>query len=112
MKIAVPAANDMMCPHFGHCEQFYIFEVDKEDKIIKNVEKLTPPPHEPGLLPKWLGEKNVNLIVAGGMGVRAQNLFIQNGVEVITGASIKEPKALIEDYLNENLSTGANMCDH
>ncbi len=112
MKIAVPTASDMMCPHFGHCEKFYLFEVDKEAKIIKNVEKLTPPPHEPGLLPKWLGEKNADLIIAGGMGVRAQNLFNQNGVDVITGAQMKSPQELIEDYLNGSLTTGANMCDH
>ena len=112
MKIAIPTANEMMCQHFGHCEKFFLFEVDKEEKIIKNVVKLTPPPHEPGLLPKWLGEKEANLIIAGGMGVRAQSLFNENGVEVITGAQMKEPQALVEDYLDGKLETGENACDH
>ena len=91
MKIAIPTANEMMCPHFGHCEKFYVFDVDKEDKIIENVEKLTPPPHEPGLLPRWLGEKKVDLIISGGMGARAQGLFAQNGIDVITGAKGRVP---------------------
>ena len=112
MKIAIPVANDTMCPHFGHCEKFYVFNVDKEGKIIENVEKLTPPPHEPGLLPRWLGEKNVNLIIAGGMGARAQALFAQNGIEVVTGAQAKAPEDLIMDYLGGSLETGENACDH
>lgn len=39
---------------------------------------LTPPPHEPGVLPKWLHDQGVNLIIAGGMGQRAQGLFNEN----------------------------------
>jgi predicted Fe-Mo cluster-binding NifX family protein len=112
MIIAIPTANETMCPHFGHCEQFYLFEVDKDKKTIENVIKLTPPPHEPGLLPRWLKEQNANLIIAGGMGMRAQSLFMQNGIEVITGASMKAPEELVKDYLEENLETGENTCDH
>ena len=112
MKIAVPAVNEMMCPHFGHCEKFYVFDVDKDRKIIENVEKLTPPPHEPGLLPRWLGERNVNLIIAGGMGSRAQALFSQNGIEVITGAQGESPEDLVNEYLGGTLQTGENVCDH
>ncbi len=112
MKIAVPTANGMMCPHFGHCEQFFIFDVDKDTKMIKNVEQVTPPPHEPGLLPRWLGEMKVNLIIAGGMGVRAQSLFSQNGIEVITGAPAATPEELVQSWMGESLETGENACDH
>ena len=38
---------------------FLYLMFDKDSKMIKNVEQITPPPHEPGLLPRWLGEKNV-----------------------------------------------------
>ena len=112
MKIAIPAADGRMCAHFGHCSEFYIFEVDKDKKIIENVKKLTPPPHEPGLLPRWLGEMDVNLIIAGGMGVRAQGLFSQNGIEVIVGAMPKTPEELVADYLAGTIQTGENACDH
>ncbi len=112
MKIAIPTAKETLSLHFGHCEQFYLFEVDKEAKIIKNVEKLTPPPHEPGLLPRWLGEKKADIIIAGGMGMRAQELFVENGIEIITGAQAKKPEELINDYFEGALEIGENACDH
>ena len=54
MRIAVPTAQGTLCPHFGHCEQFALVDVDN-GKIVKT-EYQTPPPHEPGVLPAWLHE--------------------------------------------------------
>lgn len=68
MKIAMPIAGDKLCLHFGHCEKFYFFDVDEQTREISNVETMVPPPHEPGLLPRLLHEKGVNLVLAGGMG--------------------------------------------
>lgn len=47
MKIAIPSTNGKVCMHFGHCDVFDIFEVDKAGKKIIKKETLTPPPHEP-----------------------------------------------------------------
>ena len=57
MKIAVPVANGMLCMHFGHAPEFVVLTVDDSTKIITSSETLVAPEHEPGLLPKWLGEK-------------------------------------------------------
>jgi Mrp family chromosome partitioning ATPase/predicted Fe-Mo cluster-binding NifX family protein len=112
MKIAIPTAGGQLCMHFGHCEQFALLMVDTNTKRITSTESVTPPPHEPGLLPKWLAEKNVNLIIAGGMGQRAQQLFSQNKIEVISGAPAESPENLVMAYLNNTLQTGVNTCDH
>lgn len=112
MKIAIPTTDGKLCMHFGHCEVFSIFEVDEKTKSIKSKEMVTPPPHEPGLLPKWLGELGVNLIIAGGMGMRAQQLFTANGVKVVVGASSEDPELTLKAYLKGDLVTGANVCDH
>ncbi len=112
MKIAIPVANDKLCLHFGHCDQFCIIDVD-DDKNITNQDMVTPPPHEPGVLPKWLSEEMaVNVIIAGGMGQRAQQLFTQNNIEVVTGAETAAPEELAKAFLNGNLTTGDNACDH
>jgi len=111
LKIAVPLAEGRLTTHFGHCEQFAILDVDNDR--IDNKELVTPPPHEPGVLPQWLGdEKGVNLIIAGGMGQRAINLFNEKGVRVITGAPNLEPEELVHQYLKGTLQAGANVCDH
>jgi len=112
MKIAIPLANKNLCLHFGHCEVFKFYEVDKNLKLILKESELVPPAHEPGLLPKWIKAQGVNLVIAGGMGQRAQNLFTQNGLEVIVGVSELNPENVIKAYLNNNLETGTNACDH
>jgi ATP-binding protein involved in chromosome partitioning len=112
VKIAVPTAEGKLCLHFGHCEKFVIVNVDDTTKSITAKEDAVPPPHEPGVLPKWLHEKGVNVIIAGGMGSRAQQFFAQYGIQVVVGAPSEHPQTVILDYLKGNLATGSNVCDH
>ncbi|MCD6174377.1 MAG: P-loop NTPase [Planctomycetes bacterium] len=112
MKIAIPLAQGKLTLHFGHCEQFAIIDINEETKEIAGREDLTPPAHEPGVLPQWLHEQNVNVIIAGGMGQRAQQLFTQNDIKVVVGASSSTPEELVLAYLQDTLQTGDNICDH
>ena len=112
MRIAVPLAQGKMSLHFGHCDQFAIFDTDDNLKKIISRKDEIPPAHEPGVLPRWLHENNVNVIIAGGMGQRAQQLFTQNGIKVVTGASSGLPEELVSAYLQDTLETGDNICDH
>lgn len=107
---AVPMADGKLCSHFGHCEQFALIET--ESGRIKGKTLHTPPPHEPGVLPKWLHEMGANIIIAGGMGSRAQQLFSESGVKVVTGAPADSPESLVNQYLTDSLVTGGNVCDH
>ncbi len=111
MRFAVPTYQGKLCAHFGHCEAFAIIDTDNNGNIIKEVFE-NPPPHEPGLLPRWLSEKGVNCVIAGGMGSRAQQLFAQQGVKVVTGAQGEYPRDVVEQYLKGTLQIGANTCDH
>jgi ATP-binding protein involved in chromosome partitioning len=110
LKIAIPMAEGALCNHFGHCEQFAL--IDLQGKNIIQKVMITPPPHEPGLLPRWLGEKGVDLIIAGGMGQRAVSLFNERGIKVLTGAPQLNVEELIAHYVNQTLITGDNVCDH
>ncbi len=110
MKIAIPLAQGKLTAHFGHCQDFAIIEV--ENNQIKNKEILVPPAHEPGVLPRWLHELGANVIIAGGMGQRAVDLFTQNSISVVTGAPSLEPEELVKSYIDSTLVTGGNLCDH
>jgi len=112
MRIALPVANGKLCMHFGHCASFAMIDVDEEAKTITGTEIIDAPPHEPGVLPRWCAEKGANIIIAGGMGQRAQALFNQQNIEVIVGASDGPPESLVESYLAGDLKTGINACDH
>jgi len=108
--VAIPLENGRLCAHFGHCQQFAIVQVD--NNAIVSEKLITPPPHEPGLLPRWLAEQGVNEVIAGGMGQRALNLFAAQNIKVNVGAQPKSPKDLVTDWLQSSLVTGSNACDH
>jgi len=112
MRIAIPLAQGKLSLHFGHCDQFAIFDIDDSLKKVINRKDSTPPAHEPGALPRWLHENNVSVIIAGGMGQRAQQLFTQNDIKVVTGASGQTPEELVSAFLEDTLETGDNICDH
>ena len=112
MKIAIPVANGKLCMHFGHCEQFALLDVDEKAKTVANKQLLDPPAHEPGVLPRWLHEQGANVIIAGGMGQRAQSLFADNDIVVIVGAAGDTPEQIVTAYLAGTLKAGVNVCDH
>lgn len=112
MLIAIPLAAGKLALHFGHCEVFALLEADpKAKKILKRTE-VTPPAHAPGVLPKWLAEQGANVIIAGGMGSRAQSLFAENDITVVVGAPAEDPETIVQAYLAGTLQTGGNVCDH
>ncbi len=110
IKIAIPTDNGVLSSHFGHCPQFAI--VDINENSVSAINELTSPPHQPGLLPKWLAEHGVTHVIAAGIGQKAISLFNQQNIEVSVGAEIKGPQELAEDFINKTLTTGSNACDH
>lgn len=109
-KFAVPTVDNILTPHFGHCDQFAI--IIAENQGITSVEFIPPPVHQPGVYPRFLAEQGVDVIISGGMGHKAQELFAQNKIEVCMGVADGSPRTLVEQYLNKQLQTGQNLCDH
>lgn len=94
MKIAIPLANGQLAMHFGHCEQFALVDVDEATRQHRGTTILETPPHEPGLLPRWLHEHDADVILAGGMGQRAQQLFAERGFGLCMACPQTHPKRL------------------
>lgn len=108
---AVPTQDGLLCAHFGHCEKFTLIEAgDGGEPAVKEV--CDAPPHEPGLLPRWLAEKGVSTVIAGGMGARAQQIFSESGVKVVCGTPPLEPLQVVKQYVDGTLEVGDNVCDH
>lgn len=110
MRIAIPTADGRLAMHFGHSEQFAL--VDVEQGRIARIVMVKPPPHEPGVIPRWLHQQGATHIIAGGMGSRAQQFFAQFGIEVVVGAPLLTPQEVVASYLAGTLETGRNVCDH
>lgn len=112
MRYAVPVSGGVVSLHFGHCEQFALIDVDEEKKKIVEKELIPLPGHEPGLLPQWLAEEGVSVVIAGGMGSRAQSLFRQDHIKVILNVLESDPEKAVLDYLVGTLEMGDDVCDH
>lgn len=112
MRCAIPVSDGKVSTHFGHCEQFALIDADEERKEILHKELVPSPGHQPGLLPEWLAAQGVSVVIASGMGSRAQSLFQQNRIEVVIGTMENDPEKAVLNYLSGQLATGDNICDH
>jgi Mrp family chromosome partitioning ATPase/predicted Fe-Mo cluster-binding NifX family protein len=108
--LAIPVSEGKLASHFGHCENFALIETENGE--IKSTEMRTPPPHEPGIIPRWLHDQGADVIIAGGMGERAKQLLSENGIEVVVGAPMDSPESIVNRYLTNTLVLGENVCDH
>jgi Mrp family chromosome partitioning ATPase/predicted Fe-Mo cluster-binding NifX family protein len=109
-RIALPLDGDRLSTHFGHAQRFAIYDVSG-GKIVAE-EAAVPPPHAPGVIPAWLSEQGVTVVIAGGLGRKAMAAFSEVGIEVISGAPPEEAHTVAGAYLAGSLVTGDNVCDH
>jgi predicted Fe-Mo cluster-binding NifX family protein len=112
VRIAIPLAGGVLTEHFGHCEKFALVDAEPNTSEITAITEVEAPEHQPGLLPRWLKERGVNLVIAGGMGNRAQTLFEAASIEVITGAPVDSASSLVRHYMAGTLVKGPNSCSH
>jgi len=112
LKIAIPLANRQLCMHFGHCQEFAVVEADENAGTIGKIEYLTPPPHEPGVIPKWIAGLGVKVVITGGMGEMARRMLTDQGIQVLPGASEPSPEKLVRNFLKGELVLGDNVCGH
>ncbi|MBI9067801.1 MAG: ATPase [Salinivirgaceae bacterium] len=107
---AIPTTNGVLDGHFGHCHEFTFIEVENDEIGASTIH--TPPPHEPGVLPKWIASQGATDVIAGGMGQSAINIFNQNKVNVFVGAPKLKPNELVTAFLSKALTLNENYCDH
>ncbi len=110
MKIAVASMGNMVAEHFGHCENFNLYQCEN-GKVVSS-ENVTNPGHKPGFLPNFLGDRGVEVIIAGGMGGGAIDIFNERNIEVIVGAAGAADKAVVSYLAGQLKSTGSVCHEH
>lgn len=109
-KIALPVDGGRVSGHFGHAEKFAIFEIDCSNNSISDSREAVPPPHEEGVLPEWLRGQGINLVIAGGLGRKAKQLFEDMDIDVLTGAPQDDPASVVRSHLDGTFKAGENVC--
>jgi predicted Fe-Mo cluster-binding NifX family protein len=97
--------------HFGRCS-YYTF-LDVEGNEVESWQVVDNPyleNHAPGKVPEFIHSQKVNVMIAGGMGPRAIELFDGYGIEAVTGA-LGKIKDVLATYLRGELR-GAGACHH
>jgi len=82
-----------------------------EGKEVKEWSMVPNPGHEPGFLPRFLADRGVGCIIAGGMGPRAQMLFTEVGVETVVGVT-GDARQAVEDWIAGRLENRESLCEH
>lgn len=107
MRVSIASEGNNVSGHFGHCEGFKVYDI--QDKKIVRESFVENPGHKPGFLPQFLNDIGAGIIIAGGMGERAQQLFNENNIDVIVGAR-GECGEVIKCYLDGGLLSSGSVC--
>ncbi|HZD43906.1 MAG TPA: NifB/NifX family molybdenum-iron cluster-binding protein [Methanomicrobiales archaeon] len=109
MILGIAKDGDQVSQHFGHCEAYMLYDI-QNGEIIKRRE-VKNPGHQPGVLPALLADHGVEVVIAGGMGPKAADLFCEKGIAVIVGVS-GSLDAVAEEFIRGEIKEGRNVCHH
>ena len=109
MKIAVPFANGEVFQHFGHTENFKLYEIEDKQIVSSQIIDSNGSGHE--ALAGFLSDLSVNVLLCGGIGGGAQAALTEAGIEICSGAEGDADAAVIA-YLNGELESAGVNCDH
>lgn len=107
LRIAVASEGESVTGHFGHCSNFNLY--DTEDGKILSSKSIPNPGHKPGFLPNYLNDQGVDVIISGGMGGGAVDIFNEKNIEVIIGVD-GDAKDAVEQYLAGDLKSTGSIC--
>ena len=103
--------NGQISQHFGRCPYYLIVEVERLE--IGKTESVNNPyynSHAPGMVPQFINEQGVDVMIAGGIGPRAIDMFTGLGIETVSGATGNVGN-ILQAYLKGEI-TGVEPCQH
>lgn len=110
MRIAVAYDNGEIFQHFGHTEQFKVYDIEEGKILSSEVVSTNGSGH--GALAGVLGALNADVLICGGIGGGAQMALAQAGIRLFGGVSGDADKA-VEAYLSGTLAYNPNVqCNH
>lgn len=109
MKIAVTFENGQVFQHFGHTEQFKLYEVEGDTVVSSEIIDTNGSGHE--ALADFLALRGVGALICGGIGDGAQAALSASGIAICSGAQGDADEA-VNAYLRGELTSAGVNCDH
>ena len=110
MKIAVTYGDGQVFQHFGHCEQFKLYEVSEGQITSAQVVSAVGSGH--GALAGFLQSHSVDTLICGGIGAGARSALAEAGIRLypgVTGGADESVAALLAGSLSYDPDT---QCSH
>jgi len=101
MRIAIPVLKGRLAEDFKHHKQFYVIDIVGKD--LKQQNSLPPPLIEPLMLPCWLKDHDVDILIVGNIDESIIKLFQKAGIKVVKGAPSLPPEEVAQKYVTETL---------
>jgi predicted Fe-Mo cluster-binding NifX family protein len=109
MRITVPVTSGKLCPDLSHGERFVFCDIDPVSRLIVNTRTYVPPPSGAKALPRWLSERGATTVLAHSVDADIRRDLEQRGIQVIVGAALGDPFAVVDAYLSGAPVTGQTM---
>ena len=110
MRIAVPYENGQIFQHFGHTEQFKVYDVADGKVVSAQVADTAGSGH--GALAGVLSAMQVDTLICGGIGGGAQQALTEAGIRFYAGVSGDADRAVAALLAGELAYTAGATCDH
>lgn len=108
MKIGIAANNDQMSEHFGHSDGLYVYTL-ADDHRSYQLDIIRVKPHQEGSFPNRVIAENVDVLICGGLGLKAKEKFDHRDIKVIAG--IKGDIASVFNlFLEDRLVSTEEFC--
>ena len=104
VRIAIPLTGGTFCEHFGAARQFQFYEGKWQHGLLDGIGRFEAPEHQPGSLPRWLEQQQVDVLVASAIGERALIMLAAAGIEVFLADGPRAPDQLAHAALGGRLA--------
>ena len=110
MRIAVTYENGEIFQHFGHTEQFKVYDIEDGKMVSSQVVSSDGSGH--GALAGLLSDNGIDVLICGGIGGGAQAALANAGVKLYGGVS-GNADAAVQAFLDDRLDYEPDVkCDH
>lgn len=110
MRVAVTYENGSIFQHFGHTEQFKLYDVENGQIVKTQVVDTNGQGH--GALASFLKQAEVDVLICGGIGGGAQNALAGAGIKLFGGVSGDADEA-VKAYAEGKLDFNPDVhCTH
>lgn len=110
-KAAIALDGKVVSEHFGKVKEFLFVTFEDGKELSREVLAAPAEEHAPGVFPNWVKQMGADVVMAGGMGVKAKQFFQNLGIQVLTVPAMDAEEG-VKALLAGTVRTVETDCGH